>query len=83
MARDAHADRTRVTAAGVPCGFGGCSTRLGVDVVRTLLLVGERTLPDPRAAVGDPPAPILPLSVAEVRPRDSLPIPRVATDGDS
>ena len=66
VARDAHGDRTRITAAGLPCGYSGCSTRLGRDVVRTLVAVGRRALPDPRAEHGDPPQPILPLTEEEV-----------------
>ena len=66
MARDAHGDRTRVTSAGLPCGYSGCSTRLARDVVRTLLDVGLRTLPDARATYGNPPEPILPLTEDEV-----------------
>ncbi len=66
VARDAHGDRTRVTASGLRCGFSGCATRLSRDVVRMLHVVGSRTLPDPRAQHGDPPAVILPLSMAEV-----------------
>ena len=66
VARDAHNDRTRVTADGLPCGFSGCGTRLARDVVRTLLNVGGRTLPDARATHGNPPEPIQPLTEQEV-----------------
>jgi hypothetical protein len=36
VARDAHHDRTKVTAGGLPCGYSGCQTRLARDVVQTL-----------------------------------------------
>jgi hypothetical protein len=67
VARDAQNDRTRVNSAGLSCGYSGCKTRLGLDVVRTLLEVGARTLPDVRAIHGDPSLPILPLTEKEVK----------------
>jgi len=55
VARDAHGDRNRVTAEGVPCGFSGCSSCFSLETLRLLLFVGNCVLPDERAQYGDPP----------------------------
>ena len=58
---------SKVTARGVQCGMFGCGTAMGLATVRRLAEVSRRVLPHADCTRGDPPRPIQPLSVEELR----------------